>query len=397
MTSFRRQNLLKSQLVVSLIATWCCAISKTSAVILLGTGDPAANTTPPTGDLAGSGWQFEGTFGPFLGTTIAPNFFITAKHVAGSDSTFYFNGTAYPLVRQYNDAFSDLTIFQVTGTFPIVAPLYSSGAETGQRLVAIGRGTQRGSEIFLGGTLRGWNWGPGDSVQRWGENYVSAIVHDGPANAYVYATFDSTGSPNESHLSSGDSGGALFIQEAGVWKLAAINYAVDVLYMDVAGNGQFVAAVFDARGFYTQDSANPPHYTLITGASPQPTGFYSTQISSKLAWIYSVIAPAGDVNGNGISNHLDYARDLNSPAPAGPGAPPVTIEGGFLTLTYRKLTTINNLLYTIKKSADLVNWMPVTPDETVLTSGDDIQTIKAKVPIAGPRMFLRLEILEAVQ
>ncbi len=172
---------------------------------------------------------------------------------------------------------------------------------------------------------------------------------------------------------------------------------MDDLYTDAAGNGQFVAAVFDARGFYTQDSANPPHYTLITGARPQPTGFYSTQISSKLAWIYSVIAPAGDVNGNGVSNHLDYARDLNSPAPAGPGAPPVTIEGGFLTLTYRKLTTINNLLYTIKKSADLVNWMPVTPDETVLTSGDDIQTIKAKVPIAGPRMFLRLEISEAVQ
>ena len=164
MSSCRRQSFLKSHLVVGLIAAWCFAVPETSAVILMGTGDPAANTTPPTGDLAGSGWQYEGNYGPFLGTTIAPNFFITAKHVAGSGSVFFFNGTLYPLVRLFSDAFSDLTICQVTGIFPIVAPLYSSGAETGERLVAIGRGTQRGSEIFLGGTLRGWHWGSGDGV-----------------------------------------------------------------------------------------------------------------------------------------------------------------------------------------------------------------------------------------
>lgn len=370
------------------------AAANARAVILLGDGGSTANTTAPTGELTGSGWQFEGTFGVYLGTPIAPSFFITAKHLGSADSVFRFNGSTYSLVRQYNDALSDLSIWQISGTFSAVGPLYTSGMETGQRLVVFGRGTQRGSAIFLNGTLRGWNWGGSDFVQRWGENYVRAIVHVGPANAYVYATFDQGGAPNESHLSSGDSGGAVFIQDAGVWKLAGINYAVDDLYTDALGNGGFNAAIFDARDYYTQDSTNPPHFTLITGARPQPTGYYATQISSKLGWIYSVVDPAGDANGNGLSNRLDYARDLNSPEPAGPGATPVSIENGFFTLTYRKLTTPNNLQYVIKKSPDLVNWSVATAQETILSSGDDVQTVKAKVAISGTGMFLRLEISE---
>ncbi|MDQ6765546.1 MAG: hypothetical protein M3Z22_05535 [Verrucomicrobiota bacterium] len=377
----------------------CASILATEArgVILLGTADPAANTTAPTGVLAGSGWQYEGIFGGFLGTPIAPNFFITAKHIGASSSVLQFNGVSYPVVRQYNDAFSDFSIWQVTGTFPSFAPLYSSGAETSQRLVVIGRGTQRGLDIIFGGTLRGWNWGGSDGVQRWGENYVTSIVQDGPANAYVYATFDQTGSPNEAHLSVGDSGGAVFIQEAGVWKLAGINYAVDgPFFPDASGNGGFNAAFFDARGFFYQDGDNPPHYTQITGTTPQPSGFYATQVSSKLGWIYSVIVPNGDFNGNGIPNRLEYARALNAAAPSGPGAAPVTTEGGFLALIYRKLTTPNDLQYVVEKSNDLLAWTNAMAAETVLNAVDDVQTVKARVPISGTRMFLRLRITQPV-
>ena len=48
------------------------------AVILFRTADPAANTTAPTGGLNSSGWQFEGLWGAFLGTLIAPHFFLSA-------------------------------------------------------------------------------------------------------------------------------------------------------------------------------------------------------------------------------------------------------------------------------------------------------------------------------
>src|SRR3954447_4882069 len=58
------------------------------------------NTSPPTGSLLNSGWQFEGQWGNFLGTPIAPTgatstkFFITAAHVGGAGS-FQYNGTQY--------------------------------------------------------------------------------------------------------------------------------------------------------------------------------------------------------------------------------------------------------------------------------------------------------------
>ena len=151
-------------------------------------------------------------------------------------------------------------------------------------------------------------------------------------------------------------------------------------------------AFFKKVGFLRPDDGQT--FSLITGTPPIPAGFYPTRISTKLAWIYSVIAPAGDANGNGLSNLLEYARDLNSPAPAGPAATPVGKEGTFLTLTYNKLTTASSLQYAIKKSADLVNWSAVTPDEIVIGGSDDVQTIKARVPITGARMFLRLEITE---
>jgi len=54
------------------------------AVLFYATGDPTYNTLPPGGNLTNSGWQFEGLWGGFLGTPIAPNYFIAAQHVGGS-------------------------------------------------------------------------------------------------------------------------------------------------------------------------------------------------------------------------------------------------------------------------------------------------------------------------
>jgi hypothetical protein len=192
-------------------------------VILFRTADPSANTTAPTNDPAGSGWNYEGQFGGFLGTPIAPHFFLTAKHIGQAGSVFTFGATNYTLVTHFNDPFSDLSIWKVVETLPAIAPLYTNNNETGLRLVVIGKGTQRGSGVFVGPDLHGWYWGPGDGVQRWGENTVADVVNfsSGPDDA-IYATFDQNGLPNESHLSGGDSGGAVFIEDGTVWKLAGL-------------------------------------------------------------------------------------------------------------------------------------------------------------------------------
>lgn len=59
-------------------------------VVYGGTG----RNTSPGGAPAGSGWQYEGKWGSFLGTPISPNLFITAGHVGGSiGQSFTYNGT----------------------------------------------------------------------------------------------------------------------------------------------------------------------------------------------------------------------------------------------------------------------------------------------------------------
>src|ERR1700684_84883 len=100
-----------------------------NAIILYRTDDPTANTTEPTGTLAGSGWQYEGLIGAFLGTAIAPHFFITAQHFGVQSSPFIYRGVNYTILQWFDDPSSDLRIYEVAEEFPDYAPLYSQKDE----------------------------------------------------------------------------------------------------------------------------------------------------------------------------------------------------------------------------------------------------------------------------
>ncbi|MFC7337315.1 trypsin-like serine protease [Haloferula chungangensis] len=272
-------------------------------VILYGSGDPVINReVAPGGALSGSGWQYQGEFGNFMGTMISPSHFITAAHI-GVSSTFiskgYFNGgsdvvynvdsSANGGVGYWNVAGTDLRIFAVTGTFTSYAPLYTGSDEVGKDLVVMGRGTQRGATIDLQSVTKGWQWGPADGASRWGTNTVAATITQEGAD-YLQADFDATGGANEAHLSVGDSGGALFIQDGGSWKLAGINYAVDGKwdFNDTVGDGQeFDAALFDAGGLYL--GSDSEGWTLVAdGTDDAPSSFYSTRISSYHSQIEAI-------------------------------------------------------------------------------------------------------------
>ena len=254
------------------------------AIILYRTADPSANTTAPTGPLANSGWQYEGTFGDYLGTVIAHHYFITAQHI-GTFSTFTFQGIDYPAIESFDDPDSDLRLWKVDEAFPIHARLYSHHNEVGGHALAIGRGTQRGGDRIVDGLLRGWDWGATDEVQRWGENTVADIRQLIAGQDQLYLLFDENGLPNECHLSSGDSGGAVFVLDSGGWRLAGINYDVDMFAHNPDGTGLYAAALYDERGSFLPDG------TLVTGKSPVPSGFYATRISSRIDWINSIASP----------------------------------------------------------------------------------------------------------
>jgi hypothetical protein len=298
-----------------------------SAVMLLGSGDPEANTTPPTGTLEGSGWQYQGQWGGVLGTVIGPQYFIAARHVGGAvGQKFVFNGTSYVTTASWDDpSGSDLRIWKVDGYFPTWAPLYSNNDELGKPLVVIGRGTQRGDEVivetvqtnttttvytlkdlgikrnqaeqlFPGATLKGntltvvtsevvtndvpkgWKNGLGDGRMRWGENQVSG------AGDLLVASFDATGGPNQAFLSGGDSSGAVFMQEAGMWKLAGINYAIEGPYKIALADSEFFGAFFDTSGLYTGSTLIP------MDGQVRPTRFYATRISARLTWIHTILS-----------------------------------------------------------------------------------------------------------
>jgi hypothetical protein len=254
------------------------ATSPANAVSLFNTSDPNANTTAPTGALTGSGWQYEGQFGAFLGTAISPHHFITVKHIGIASNIFVYQGANYTVLGYYDDPASELRIFQVAETMPSYAPLYSRSDELNRSLVVIGRGTQRGDPIYVDGRLSGWSWGQTDMIQRWGENQVS------DAYGYIlYAEFNQNGRANEAHLSSGDSGGAVFINDGGTWKLAGINFSVDGPFSTTATGSGFNAMLFDARGLYNCFGQ------LISGQVPVASGFYALRISAQLPWIQSVI------------------------------------------------------------------------------------------------------------
>ena len=154
--------------------------TRAPAVVFNSTGDATYNTTAPSGTLTNSGWQYEGFWGDFLGTAIAPKYFITAEHIGGAiGQTFVFHGVPYTTTARYDDPDSDLRIWRICGTFPEYAPIYTNTNEVGQSCVVIGRGTQRAAPVTttnLLGTVKtnGWQWGTYDGLIRWGENAVAA-------------------------------------------------------------------------------------------------------------------------------------------------------------------------------------------------------------------------------
>lgn len=261
--------------------------------MLFGTGDPQANTTEPTGNLANSGWQWVGKWGKTSGIAIAPKYFITVKHVGGNIlDPFVFQGRQYLAAKFFDDPESDLRVVLVVGSLPLGAPLYSQSDELGKHVVVIGRGTQRGSEVFVsaGASLirKGWLWGKSDAVLRWGENRVSSVLRNINGGVeMLMMRFDASGGPNEAHLSPGDSGGGLFIQDGFVWKLAGLSNNADGQY-SLGPNGPGIsAALYDEGGLYK--GGNPSWQLTVDSPFDQPGRFYCIRVSARLDWIRGVI------------------------------------------------------------------------------------------------------------
>jgi hypothetical protein len=290
----------------------CALLAQTAeAVVFYETADPNHNVTAPTASYADSGWQYQGLFGGFLGTMISPQLFITAQHIGVPSTTFTstlaFNGTGdvtYTVDATANGgsgywdiAGADLRIYKINESFSSYASLFTGSDEVGKSLVTIGRGGPRGDPVFLG-EAKGWKTGGSDGITRWGTNEVSGIVGSG-SGAWLAAEFDATAGAQEAFWSSGDSGGAVFIQEGATWKLAGINSVIDGNFdtNNITGDSShFTGALFDVGGLYVGSDAGG--WTLIPDeATDRPQRLYAARISSNFTAIDAVIQSVPEPSG----------------------------------------------------------------------------------------------------
>lgn len=285
------------------------------AIIFFDTGDPAHNReTAPTGQLANSGWQFQGEYKEFLGTMISPRHFITAIHIGKGPTTFvqksWFSGEAGDRVYYINPNFNngngsrdisgtDLRIFEVYGQFPAYAPLYTTSDEAGRQAVMMGRGYPRGAEVTRFGQTRGWLWASADNRVRWGTNTIDGYADVGVRGPMLVTDFDDTAGSNECQAAFGDSGGAVFVRKTNTWRLAGILHAADSVYdtNSTCGDGsEFFASMFNGAGFFTGgDNAACDNWTLVTAANDlDESRTYASRISANAQAIQAIIQPAFD-------------------------------------------------------------------------------------------------------
>jgi hypothetical protein len=158
-------------IAVRRLAVWAASLTPliitTAGHAVIYMPRPTRNGAPAPGSIAETPWSLQGQWGPFLGTPIAPNYFLTAVHVGGDPaSTFNFRGTNYTIDASFGSGGglaidgSDLRIWKVNETFPAFAPLYGTSFaisstinETGKHMLVFGRG-RCGDEVRTSGDTR---------------------------------------------------------------------------------------------------------------------------------------------------------------------------------------------------------------------------------------------------
>jgi hypothetical protein len=317
---------LSGRVVAGLVVLCCAAWSGTARAVLLYSTS-MRNTWSPAGSIYNSGWQYQGYWGSFAGTPISARHFITAGHVGGSvGQTFSFRGQNYVAKAMWDDPNSDLRIWQVDRNMPYWSPIYRGTAEQGKQVVLYGRGTQRGGDVYTAGQKKGWYWGAFDGKLSWGTNIVSATQNAGAGiGTLLRTTFDRTGGRDEGAISGYDSGGGVFINDGGTWKLAGINFAAGGPYSFTSYGSTFNASLYDQGGLYVGNNRT----YVPDGAADVPGFSFITRVSGNLPWIDSVLRV-------GTSGTVVRTASSSNVVPE-PGVG-LLVLGTFVTLGARKRT-----------------------------------------------------------
>ncbi len=165
------------------------------------------------------------------------------------------------------------------------------------------------------------------------------------------------------------------------------------------GNGEFPEAPSALGSFPVTAASANPNYAGQAAAVLQIGDTFSswqTAVFSGSGLDPEETAGPADPDGDGVSNLLEYASNLN---PLAGDASPVAFkpDGRTLGFTYRRNLNALDLDYAIQDTTDLAlpsSWMTVTPvGESILSDDGTTRVIKATfdMPVGQPHYFLRLK------
>ncbi len=426
------------------IALWVLAGLPASGLIFRDGVSPAANTrVAPTGDYAGSGWQYQLRYLTSHATIISPKHFITAAHLGTNQEKVtqqsFFNGVELRTFAvkgipiRIGD--SDLRVFEIWETFDDYALLYTKSDEVGKEMVVHGRGIDRGAEV----AGRGWEWGAYSTQKsRWGRNEVGGAVVASSGHELLHFDFSDVLGEDEVMVSPRDSGGGWFIKDGPTWKLAGVTFSVDASYSSAvvpSDQNRFNGVLYDAGGLSIGNDDSGWNLIPVTGESEDPsdirfyrqTNGYGSRISDSADEIQAIIDPAigwkdldpsakfaawlndfgsislsgaaDDPDGDGLTNLEEYLTESN-PNDPGSRAKPMTVE--YLPDGNHRLVLIESLdlegrdfTTVVESSSDLSNWVPVedlTQTSSVRNNPSGVRTrILTRTPAGSGPIFYRLK------
>jgi hypothetical protein len=196
-----------------------------AGAVIVAPGDGTGNTSAPPKD---PGFAQVGVRDGLSAVYIGDGWILTANHVGLGDVEI--EGVTYRAVPGSGVRLltggvqpADLLLFQIESD-PGLPFLPIAMRPPAGKIVMIGNGRNRGAATrWLG--IDGWLWGAGRTM-RWGTNAVKNVSVDlslgGDTVVFTTDFSEFGGTMHECQVATGDSGGAVFSKNGGVWELTGI-------------------------------------------------------------------------------------------------------------------------------------------------------------------------------